>query len=113
MRILVAGRQNECEFPLLARLLERLEDAAAALKVHGRRCLADHMDWIELDDGGETALIACFLVDIGPFLDEGATDDAGNWRVEFHLLQSNLGHSCVSPSLLYLGSRDFPLRLRF
>src|SRR5262249_3629350 len=71
VRILVAGRQDEGKFTLLACLLQCLEySAALKVKVNGGRCLADHIDWVELHDGSETALIAGFLGDVCPLLDE-------------------------------------------
>src|SRR5262245_56447079 len=103
VRILVSGRQDEFELTPLGSLLKC---TSATLKIHGSRRLAGHIDWIQLDNSGETALIAGFPGDVGTFLDEGATHNAGDWRIEFRLLQSNLGDGCVCASLLDFCRRD-------
>src|SRR5215471_6492473 len=51
VRIFVAGRQDQLELTLLGGLLEGLE--SAALKIHGSRRLADHIDRIQLNNSGE------------------------------------------------------------
>src|SRR5262245_49096773 len=108
--VLVAGRQDEFELTLRGSLLKC---TSATLKIHGSRRLTGHIDWIQLDNSGETALIAGFPGDVRSLLDKGSTDDAGDGRVEFHLLQSNLGNGCVCASFLDLCRRNIALRLCF
>src|SRR5262245_46067844 len=60
VRIIVASRQDEAKFTPRGSLLNARK-CFAALKISGGRRVADHMNRIQLDDGGKTALIARLL----------------------------------------------------
>src|SRR5262249_10643721 len=106
--VLVAVRQDDAELTPLGNLLNA-RDRFAALKIHGGRRLTDHMDRIQLDDGGETTLIARLLRYIRAFIDQGTTDDARDRRVKLHLLQSEFGKLHIGTRLVGLGRREIPL----
>src|SRR5262245_7029964 len=112
VRILVAGRQNKAEFTALGNLLDAWE-CFAALKIHGGRRLADHMDRIQLDNGGEATLIARLLGDVRAFSDEGLTDDAGDRRVKLSLLQSQFAELHVGARFVGPAGRQVALCLGF
>src|SRR5262245_42281408 len=114
VRILVASDQNKPEFPPLGSLLQCFElftFLVASLEIRGSRSLPNHVDGIELHDGGEPALVASLLGNVGAFSYECPTDDPGDWCIQFHLLQSNLAELDICTGFVDLGGSYVALRL--
>ena len=84
----------------------------APLKIHGYRSLANGSNRVELNDRGEVALVSRFLGDVGAFVDERPADEPGDRRMQLHLLQCEFREPDIGARLIYLRSREVPLRLR-
>src|SRR5690606_17695646 len=111
VRIFVAGRKDHGKFDLLRSLLKAFVQTAP-LKIHGYRSLANGSNRVDLNDRGEVALVSRFLGDVGAFVDERPADEPGDRRMQLHLLQCEFREPDIGARLIYLRSREVPLRLR-